>query len=67
MSKAPDQLVWINIPIDAETAERLQNLSGHCGADPVSVASSLLHDILKDDEDAHFLSAAPPPTGTIFN
>lgn len=49
----------ILVRVSGETAARLRVLSDHCHADPVSVAASLLHDLLKDDEDAHFLLTAP--------
>ncbi len=44
------ETVWISVPLDAETAARLRNLSDVCHAAPTHVAASLLHDILKDDE-----------------
>lgn len=54
MRKAPEaNTVWVSIPLDAETAERLRNLSDICHADEQSVAASLLHDILKDDAETH--------------
>lgn len=46
-------VVWISIPLDGETAARLQNLSDVCHAAPTNIAASLLHDILKDDEEAN--------------
>lgn len=46
----PDDVVWISVPLDAETAVRLQALSDECHAAPHSVASSLLRDVLEDDE-----------------
>ena len=48
-----NEIVWVTVPLDAETAERLRHLSDICHADEKSVAASLLHDILKDDEEAH--------------
>lgn len=59
-------VVWISIPLDGETAARLQNLSDVCHAPPVNIAASLLHDILKDDEDTHLLLSAPA-AGATFN
>lgn len=54
MKSAPENdVVWISLPLDAETAARLQDLSDMCHADRVVVAASLLHDVLKDDCDAH--------------
>ncbi len=41
------------VPLDAATEARLRRLAVVCGDDPVAVASSLLHDILLDDELAH--------------
>ncbi|MHB8272011.1 hypothetical protein [Bradyrhizobium sp.] len=58
-------VVWVRVPLDEETAARLRNLSDICHADPVSVAASLLHDILKDDADAHHLIVAEPPSPSI--
>ena len=49
----PKETVWISIPLDGVTAARLQNLSDVCHAAPINVAASLLHDILKDDEEAN--------------
>ena len=56
---------WISIPLDAETADRLANLSDECHADSASVAASLLHDILKDDAETHHLLEAPAPSRSI--
>ena len=53
----PQDTVWISIPLDGETAARLQSLSNDCHAEPVSVAASLLHDLLKDDEEANLPTA----------
>lgn len=47
------EIVWVQVPLDVETARRLRHVSDMCHADEKSVAASLLHDILKDDEDAH--------------
>lgn len=51
-----DGVHWIQVPLDAITAARLAHLAQIVEAEPISVASSLLHDILKDDESAHELS-----------
>ncbi len=48
-----NDVVWISLPLDAETAARLQDLSDMCHADRVVVAASILHDVLKDDHEAH--------------
>ncbi len=56
-------VIWISIPLDGETAARLQNLSDECRAAPTTVAASLLHDMLKDDEEANLpiaLAAGSP-------
>jgi hypothetical protein len=53
------EVVCIPIPLSPETARRLQALSDICHADPVKVAASLLHDLLKEDE--LFNSETPPP------
>lgn len=67
MSEKPcSEVVWISLPLDVETAERLRALSDLCHNDEASVASSLLHDILKEDEDAHLLLAAPA-AGATYN
>jgi hypothetical protein len=49
---------WLRIPLDAETAARLEYLSDECHADPVRVAASLLHDVLADDAEAENLPVA---------
>lgn len=61
----PQDTVWISIPLDPRTAARLRNLSDVCHADPVSVATSLLHDVLADDEAAHH--PADAASGIMFN
>jgi len=38
------------VSLDAETVERLLALARLCGDDPASMAASLLHDLLEDDE-----------------
>jgi hypothetical protein len=45
-----EEMTWISIPLDPQTAARLRNLSDACHAAPTNVAASLLHDILADDE-----------------
>lgn len=57
--RADDPVTWITIPLDRATADRLSSLSDVCHAEPTNVAASLLHDILKDDEDTHLLLTAP--------
>lgn len=49
-------VLWIRVPLDAITAARLAHLAHIVEAEPVSIAASLLHDILKDDDAAHELS-----------
>lgn len=51
-----EDVVWV--PVSGETVARLRTLSDICHADPVTVAASLLHDVLKEDADAHFLLTA---------
>ena len=66
MPRTDDHTVlWVRVPLDEETAARLQNLSDLCRADPVSVAASLLHDVLKDDEESHHLLEAAPASPSI--
>lgn len=55
--------LWLRVPLDPCTVARLHNLADIVRADPVSVAASLLHDILKDDDLAHGL----PERAVIFN
>lgn len=50
---------YIRIPVSQETLERLMRLADMCHADPVAVAASMLHDVLKDDEEAHPLELLP--------
>lgn len=65
MSNDDERTIWLKIPVSRETEVRLRTLSAICGVDPQSVASSLLHDILKDDEDHHYLLEAPPASNTV--
>jgi hypothetical protein len=61
-----EETTWISIPLDPQTAARLRNLSDACHAAPSNIASSLLHDILKDDEEAN-LPAAIAVGSVTFN
>ena len=45
--------VLITIRLDCASRDRLLALADLCHADPTVVAASLLHDVLKDDENAH--------------
>ena len=56
---AKNEIVWVSVPLDAETAERLRSLSDICHAPETSVAASLLHDILRDDAEAHESAGRP--------
>ena len=47
------EIIWVSVPLDHETAERLRHLSDICHAPETTVAASLLRDILEDDESAH--------------
>jgi hypothetical protein len=65
MSSKADDTVVIAVPLSGETAERLRNLADFCHADPRTVAASLLHDILKDDEEYNIPAAARVGNPTI--
>lgn len=66
MPRTDDHTVlWVRVPLDEETAARLRNLSDLCHADPISVAASLLHDILKEDAEAHHLLEVMPASPSI--
>jgi hypothetical protein len=45
--------LWLRVRLDPCTIARLHNLADLVRADPVAVAASLLHDILRDDDLAH--------------
>lgn len=47
----------IEIELDGHTAERLHRLAACCDDDPRRIAASLLHDILRDDEETNCLGA----------
>lgn len=61
MKRLPDDEgpVWLSVPLSRETAERLASLADACHADRPTVAASLLHDLLKDDAEAHILEMTP--------
>lgn len=61
----PEDTVWIRIPLDSVTAARLQNLSDDCHAAPTTIAASLLHDLLRDDCEAHYLLKAEPASNKV--
>jgi len=56
-SNDPEETVFLELAIDRETADRLLELSRFCQADPNTIAASLLHDILADDEAANIPTA----------
>ncbi len=45
-----DDVEVVPIPLDRETIERLIRLARLVGMHPVGCASSLLHDLMRDDE-----------------
>jgi hypothetical protein len=54
MSRSNHDTVWINVPLDAETHRMLARLADVCHSPSIeSVAASLLHDIIRDDQEAH--------------
>lgn len=60
MSAQADDITVIEVAVDGETLRRLMKIADMSHAAPRAVAASLLHDILKDDEDAHLLELMPP-------
>lgn len=50
----------IQVPVNAETLRRLMKIADMSHAAPKAVAAALLHDLLKDDEEAHLLELMPP-------
>lgn len=52
------------VALDDETVARLAALANLCHEAPEVVMASIIHDVLKDDEDAHF---APEEEQLIFN
>jgi hypothetical protein len=51
-----DDFEVVPIPLDRETRRRLVALAREVRYAPAQLASSLLHDLLKDDEDMHTLA-----------
>ena len=51
--ESEDEEVVYFRPLRMETVARLMEVADISHADPVSVAASLLHDVLKEDEAAH--------------
>lgn len=58
-AQANNTVRYISIPVDEATLRRLLDLADMCHADIKSIAASLLHDVLADDEAAHVLEAMP--------
>lgn len=52
-----EEVVYFRVPMCMETVARLMEVADISHADPVAVAASLLHDVLKADEDAHLEGA----------
>jgi hypothetical protein len=42
--------VWLRIPIVGETRKRLDDIARMAGEEPETLAASMLHDLLEDDE-----------------
>lgn len=59
MAHRTDESLAVMIPLDAETFRRLVMLSRAVADDPITVAASLLHDILRDDEYENVLEMLP--------
>ena len=60
MTNIDDDTITIEVEIDDETEARLLRLSRVCGDSPGKIASSLLHDILADDQTFNEVEAMRP-------
>ena len=60
MKNVTDDTITIEVEIDDETEARLLRLSRVCGDSPGNIASSLLHDILADDQTFNEVEAIRP-------
>ena len=60
MANINDDTITIEVEIDDETEARLLRLSRVCGDSPGKIASSLLHDILADDQTFNEVEAMRP-------
>ena len=60
MANITDDTITIEVEIDDETEARLLRLSRVCGDSPGKIASSLLHDILADDQTFNEIDAVRP-------
>lgn len=57
--------VPLSITLDAVTYMRLTKMARACGAEPVMLAASIVHDVLKDDAMNEAESAGCPAVITI--
>ena len=60
MQTLTGKTITIEVEIDDETEARLLRLSRVCGDSPGKIASSLLHDILADDQTFNEVEAMRP-------
>lgn len=62
-------LTEFSVLLDDQTVARLMRLSEMCHTPPRVVLASIIHDVLKDDEDAHLLEShsGTPETPTALN
>ena len=54
-------VVFFRVPVDDATVARLMTVADEAHSDPATIIASILHDVLKDDEDAHMLTAPDRP------
>jgi len=56
-----DGVVFFRVPVDEATVARLMTVADETHNDPAMIIASILHDVLKDDEDAHLMAAPDRP------
>ena len=54
-------VVFFRVPVDDATVARLMTVADETHNDPATIIASILHDVLKDDEDAYLLTDPDRP------
>ena len=66
-SEEDERATTFCVPLDDATVARLIELSDICHMPPTLLIASIIHDVLKDDEDAHGFEREKPNHETTLN
>lgn len=60
-AKEEGGVVFFFVPVDDATVARLMTVADETHNDPATIIALILHDVLKDDEDAHLMTDPDRP------